>query len=864
MKRAILLSMVTVGSAALACAEENPQVWARVQLLQPQDVAYKVQVVVRPRYGTNINFFVGQTISTPVSGQYTPPGADELAAKEKEIEPAAAGKATCWVDLTAPLSSSGLSSVQFYYVPAATFTNSGVKARIDIATAASDKAIVRSITDHDPGNVISLRVPKDPVKDKQWLLSIREDAQRRLKEIKDLKLPDGPLPRKIWCMTGFRPWGMYTDPAITDLDFQVIRALGMNGFWDMNAENHKLAFAHGIDRTTFYWRSVTPPGFNTPAGIALDWAKLSQFLDDAYKRDIEGTRKLFSDRLPMAIVDLMDEPAGIAFTGPEYDAEFRVYLQRQGLTPEFFGKKTWEEVTAVRTKAPYFWWDFFKTRKEMDMTDLLQRRLFYWSAFFFCHANTLIYVKANNAVEKYAPEVVGTRINFGPPWWYDYGTIPRGIDVVEMGKLGGMSLSFNEDWIGNGDVRWPLESNTLLADWDRGALRPKRPLGGAYITKDANRTAVKLRVFGFLARDCKIFDFYYYGPAYGQFDHWSDNFSMVQGVAELTRDLGQADELLWEGRAPKAEVALLYPRSWTVWKEDDTEQIEWMMTYLALLHSHVPVDIVSDEEVADGRFVAGPHKCLYVVNESVPARVAAEIERWVHAGGRLYATGWGAARDEYNSPTPAWNEMLGVKERSWKHAGDLKRLGDLIQYADHLRPYFSRHARLDPQGATNLTFTAKVVPEGETPAHAYQRKHGAGLVQVVPWTAGKDYIDGHKKVDGTVAKGAVIYPDDERRKVIAQFALDAVVPPATTSVSQILAWPLWSLNGGVVLIANFTGNPAENVTVSFGSPQPVKSLRSIRQGELKFEQDKDKRVTCTIPVKDVTDILIVNGPAPAR
>jgi hypothetical protein len=35
-------------------------------------------------------------------------------------------------------------------------------------------------------------------------------------------------------------------------------------------------------------------------------------------------------------------------------------------------------------------------------------------------------------------------------------------------------------------------------------------------------------------------------------------------------------------------------------------------------------------------------------------------------------------------------------------------------------------------------------------------------------------------------------------------------------------------------------------------------------GQLKFEQDKDKRVTCTIPVKDVTDILIINGPVPAR
>src|ERR1043166_621533 len=138
------------------------------------------------------------------------------------------------------------------------------------------------------------------------------------------------------------------------------------------------------------------------------------------------------------------------------------------------------------------------------------------------------------------------------------------------------------------------------------------------------------------------------------------------------------------------------------------------------------------------------------------------------------------------------------------------------------------------------------------------------VVQVVPWTAGKDYIDGHKKVDGSVAKGVILYPDDDRRNVIARFALDAVVPPATSSASQILACPPWAPNAGAVLIANFTGNPAENVTVRFWSPQPVKSLRSIHQGELKFEQDKDKRVTCSLSVKDVTDVLIINGAALKR
>jgi hypothetical protein len=693
------------------------QVAVRVSLLEPTNTPYKVEVVVRPSYVTNIVFFVGKTLSSLTGGQYTIPSTDSLKAREDEVAPVGAGQATPWIDLTGHLQPSGLASVEFLFVPTATFTNTGVRARFEVARAPDEKSIVRPITEHDPGNIITLRVPRDLDKDKAWLLSIREDSERRLKEIRDFGLPAGPLPKKIWLMTGFRPWGMSTDPAITELDFQVIHELGMNGYWDFTPETWKLAPKFGIDRTTVYWRAPgAPPGFGSADGIRLDWDKLGKWVDEAYKNDVAATRKIFGGKLPPAVADLMDEPAGVAFKGPEYDAEFEKFLRERGFTPGSFGKATWEEVQAVRTPSAYFWWDFFKTRKELDLGSVEARRLFYWSAYFVTVANTRLYTLGTQAAEKYAPELVATRVNMGPPWWYDYGTIPRGMDNFDMGRLRGITMPFNEDWIGNGDPRWPLETNTLLADWDRAPFRPRSPIGGGYLTRDANRTAIKLRAFGFLARDCKIFDFYYYGPAYGHFDHWSDNASMVQGVAELSRDIGRADPILWEGHPPTAKVALLYSRSWPVWKEDDTEQIEFMMVYLALLHAGLPVDIISDDQVEAGGLKDGKYQCLYVVNESVPAKTAAIIESWVKDGGWLWASGWAAAKDEYNTPSSAWNEMLGIRERSWKPAGDLKRMGDLIYYADERRPFFSRQEQFVTAGgkaipdAEPLCYAAGVVP----------------------------------------------------------------------------------------------------------------------------------------------------------
>jgi len=849
-----LVSIAFLVMLTAAFSSDNSDgVWVRTRVVYPTLTSYKVRVVVVPNYSRNFTLYAGQTVSETAVSQYTYFPAEEVLKKlASQVNPCGR-QGTCWINLSPYMPSEGLATVKFFFEPKDAFKGNGVKAQFLVATGASDLHIIRKITESDTENVISLRLPRDLKKGKKWILTIREDVKRRLAEIGSFKLPAGPLPEKIWCMTGFRPWGTYTDPAITDLEFQAIRKLGMNGYWDMNAESRDMAAKHGIDRTTFYWRSIAaPPGFLSEKGIPLDWNSLSRFVEDAYRRDIEATRKLFQGPLPEAIVDMSDEPAGLTFAGEDYKKEFRSYLKSNLLNPEFFGKKTWEEIEPIKMDPKrYFWWDFFETRDKMDMKDINSRRLFYWSTNFWCHANAMLFSLANSAVEKYAPEISGTRANLGPPWWYDYGTVPRGIDGFELGRLRGVTLAFNEDWIGDGDPRWPLEINTFLTDWNRAYVHNPDARVGSYITRDANRASVKLRVFGCLARNSKIFDFYYYGPSYGHFDHWSDNSSMVRGVAELTRDIGAVDDILWEGKPPRAEVALFFSRSWPVWKTDDTEQVELMMTYLALLHSHIPVDIISDIEVADGILTARNYKCLYVVNESIPDSAAREIERWVKNGGRLWVAGWAGIKDQYNTPTDVWNEMLGTRMRSWSPVGDLTGYGKTIEYADYRRKIFDRIC-ISERPTDCLILEYENGPAGS----AYRRKFGNGLLQVVPWTAGKEYLDGHRKIDGALMKGAIIYPDDVRRQVIAGFAQESVALPATTDKNQVLAWPIIARNGAAILIANYTGNPAGKVNLEFSVPWDVKRIHSLRHGNVIFSRAGD-RYRCALVVDDVTDILVV-------
>ena len=567
MKRILTVFALWLSSQPAAClaapqtvpaaAAPSPKTWIRVTLLKPVDRSWQVDVNVLPAgRGKPSDRYVGKFV----------------AMRPKDSEPQDAGQSSPWIDLHSILGK-GVASVRFIFGDGKRPLQ-GVKARFEVATADNEASVVRSITDSDPGSVISLRIPADLVKDRQWLLSIREDTRRRLAEVQSFKLADGPLPKKIWCIAGFRGQDrFYTDPAITQMDFDIIKLLGMNAFEEQNGgqpgELRKMAEVRGMNRTTFFWRAVESLPRDKDGMVHLDYDALGTFLDRVYHEGIDRARKSHPYGMPQAVVDLMDEPAGAAFGGPEYEQSFRRYCRENQLASDFFGKASWEEVRPPR----FGWRTYFQDRAELNRRDLHARRLWYWGLCHWNHATARMYAMATRAVQQYAGDIaVGTRVNFGPPWFYDYGTLPRGIDAFEFGKLKGVTLGFNEDWIGLGSPRLPLEINTYLMDWSRAAARPDEPLLGCYVTADADRTAVKLRTFACLARNAKVLNFYYYGPTYTQFDPWSDNSSMVQGVGELLRDLGQADDILWTAQPPKAEVALLYSKSWPVWKEDDTEQ----------------------------------------------------------------------------------------------------------------------------------------------------------------------------------------------------------------------------------------------------------------------------------------------------
>lgn len=166
-------------------------------------------------------------------------------------------------------------------------------------------------------------------------------------------------------------------------------------------------------------------------------------------------------------------------------------------------------------------------------------------------------------------------------------------------------------------------------------------------------------------------------------------------VANAARSLSQAEFFLYEARPSHSpEVAFVAPRSSEIWSHATDpgltvfEDAKWV--YTALRHAHIPLDILSEQQLAEGKF--DQYKVLYVVGSHLHHRATLAVDAWVRKGGTLWTGASGLTRDEANQPNPAALKLLGLRERS------LENWGSAPQYrATALEPLKEQNA---PGGAT--------------------------------------------------------------------------------------------------------------------------------------------------------------------
>ena len=154
----------------------------------------------------------------------------------------------------------------------------------------------------------------------------------------------------------------------------------------------------------------------------------------------------------------------------------------------------------------------------------------------------------------------------------------------------------------NRDARsWQWES--YLSDIMRGISKRHGGMPIGCLVKP-HRGAPSQRMLSVVSRGARALEWYTYGPDYSKGDSFSQSPELLEEVARAARFLAKAELCLWNAKyAVEPEVAFVFPRSSEIWGRvgplgaTALENAKWV--YLALRHEHIPVDILSEQQLAE-------------------------------------------------------------------------------------------------------------------------------------------------------------------------------------------------------------------------------------------------------------------------
>ena len=275
------------------------------------------------------------------------------------------------------------------------------------------------------------------------------------------------------------------------------------------------------------------------------------------------------------------------------------------------------------------------------------------------------------------------------------------------------------------------------------------------------------------------------------------------------------------------------------------------------------------------------YKAIYVSGSHLRKDVAARLAAWVEAGGTLYTSGWGLARDESDEPLSVLEPVLGLKTRTppalWSQVptygavslGGLKSTGKPPAGAKVT-------AKAEVSGSFDLAVGRETLEpaEGTEVLAAYadgaaamtRRRHGKGWAYVCGFYAGVEY-------SADILKGGFDMSRDfrdDKRSFVARPALAAGVKPVVDASQPLvegvlLRHPDTGAMAAVLMNWAYAGKGLvshSNVTVRIRAPAAITTARSLALAQdLALTEAESGFVAVTLPVINEGDILLLNAAA---
>lgn len=573
----------------------------------------------------------------------------------------------------------------------------------------------------------------------------------------------------------------------------------------------------------------------------------------------------------------------IALPQEEQDQRFRAHLKSRGLNPlDMIDDKS---VERARTMTEDEQWDLVRLLPPLRDNPLH----FYESANFRYRLWHEELAKQRQAIEDRHP---GKRVLAGANFTPAGSGWPDVRHWIAPFRSGALTLCWTEDWWWFVADPTPQAYGFLL-----DALRLAGSYHGApiqfYVMPFQGQTPDHFRRMNTLAlaHGVKILNhFHTEDQVLTTWDYidMMDSPPMYQAIYDVIREAGAVESRLHLAMPQRAEVAIMLSRAADTWDTEDiggagdltkakynVNNYERKALWLALRQAQVPVDLITDEDIAEGKLA--PYRVVYIVGAEMLAKAAEPLKKWVYSGGTVYAAAGCALLDEYHRPQAALHEMYGITGHT------LTRRERQIDPKVWLpkTPVLDRLNVKDPSfnglGVEAVCYREVFQPVSySSVAGTYQNdgqvgmvinRYGQGEAMCVGALAGLAFLRPAMVLPPQVLP--TDFPDAIRDFVTLPVRRSGITPPVTASDSLVETQYMTGPEGAIVLLINWRQQPVEDLIVRFPGVPRLQSVRSLRNAGF-FQGHLTDQVSASLEVEsvdgasqvrlrlDMTDYLIID------
>ncbi|MDO8587331.1 MAG: beta-galactosidase trimerization domain-containing protein [Armatimonadota bacterium] len=397
--------------------------------------------------------------------------------------------------------------------------------------------------------------------------------------------------------------------------------------------------------------------------------------------------------------------------------------------------------------------------------------------------------------------------------------------------------------------------------------------------------------FSHLAHGVKNLDFFGMGMNETFTENHIDHRDTSRFVAlrDITHSMGLVEDVLEQSHVVPSQVALLLSQSTERWdhsriaqdfvtsgpdfrKDRLTYHQDRVGIYTALTFAGSSPDILVEDDVLNPKILDG-YKVIFLVGDCIPGSLAPALDKWVKAGGVVFATAGVGRYGAYKEANPALQRFVGVASRKIEERDTFLRTSQELPFLKPITnvvgkgwqfPALATRERITPVKGAQVLATFK---DDKSPAMIV-RALGKGKVYYLAALPGMAYVwTGLTTPEicvpdrGPNTHRVVNTYDKNAARVIGLPLVTAGVKPRIGNVDYIDT-RLIAAPGGVFMLplANYREPTDDQVTITIRPPagaKPLKSVVSAFCGPVKAKTERGMW-TITLPKLGYGDMVRIN------